>query len=89
MVDSVIQSLQTKFALKDLGKLHYFLGVEASWSTDGLFLSQNKYIRDLLVKAKMDAAKSISTPACPKVTFTSSSEDFIDLTLYQSVVGIF
>ena len=39
MVDSVIQSLQNKFALKDLGELHYFLGVEATWSHNGLFLS--------------------------------------------------
>jgi len=37
------------FALKDLGRLHYFLGVEASWIMDGnLDLSRTQYITDLL-----------------------------------------
>jgi len=37
------------FTLEDLGKLHYFIGIEVTWQNDGgLHLSQNKYIVDLL-----------------------------------------
>ncbi|KAF7802369.1 histone deacetylase [Senna tora] len=55
--------LNAEFSLKDLGKLHYFLGIEVNHLSDGsLHLSQGKYIQDLLVKSKMDGACAISTP---------------------------
>ena len=38
------------FALKVLGELNYFLGIEVTKTTDGLHLSQAKYIADVLVK---------------------------------------
>jgi len=54
IIKSLIQSLQKHFGLKDLGKLHYFLGVETSWIVDGsLHRSQNKYIKDILHKSSM------------------------------------
>jgi hypothetical protein len=37
-----------KFSIKDLGYLHFFLGVEVVPTEEGLFLTQHKYIRDLL-----------------------------------------
>lgn len=49
----VIQSLSTKFALKDLGRLWYFLGLEVNVFNGGLFLSQCKYNKDVLHKAQM------------------------------------
>jgi hypothetical protein len=49
------------FFFKDFGSLHYFLGVEVISIQHGLFLSQQKYIRDLLTRTKMDGAKKIKT----------------------------
>ena len=49
ILDNLIKSLNSTFALKDLGTLSYFLGVEVSYPTNGdMFLSQTKYITDLL-----------------------------------------
>ena len=42
-LDSFSRKLNTKFTTKDLGSLSYFLGLEATSTTDGLFLSQLKY----------------------------------------------
>jgi len=51
------------FALKDLGRLHYFLGVEASWIMDGnLDLSRTQYITDLLQWTTMLSSKPQPTP---------------------------
>lgn len=46
----IISSLQTVFMLKDLGRLEYFLAIEAHWLADGLLLTQHKYNLDLLQK---------------------------------------
>ena len=47
--------------MKDLGPIHYFLGIEVCRSNDSLFLSQTKYAIDLLRKFKMDRAKPYSS----------------------------
>lgn len=46
----------------DLGSVTYFLGVEVLSHPQGLFLSQKRYISDLLSKANMDDAKVAATP---------------------------
>ncbi|KAG8491452.1 hypothetical protein CXB51_014834 [Gossypium anomalum] len=46
----------------DLGRLNYFLGIEVTYSSNGVFLSQQKYIQDLLQKAFMDKLNSSPTP---------------------------
>ena len=48
--------------MKDLGRMHYFLGMEV-WLGDGeLFVSQGKYANDILKKFHMDSIKSMATP---------------------------
>ncbi|XP_059070464.1 uncharacterized mitochondrial protein AtMg00810-like [Cryptomeria japonica] len=87
-VQDLISQLQSAFAIKDLGSLHYFLGIEALSTPTGLLLSQRKYTLDLLKKTKMDGAKPVRTPICSQEKlskFTGSA--FSDPTLYRSVVG--
>lgn len=48
IITALIKHLQSIFALKDLGDLHYFLGLEASHTSSGLHLGQSKYISNLL-----------------------------------------
>ena len=48
VIQAFIKQLADRFSLKDLGPLNYFLGVEAIFISSGLFLSQRKYIQDLL-----------------------------------------
>ncbi|CAN6676712.1 unnamed protein product [Malus baccata var. baccata] len=50
LIDGVIQALAKEFDLKDLGQLHYFLGLQITYQPQGLFVSQTKYIKDLLEK---------------------------------------
>ncbi|XP_021827841.1 uncharacterized protein LOC110768423 [Prunus avium] len=49
-------------SIKDLGSLNYFLGVEVVPTASGVFLSQHKYIQELLNKAHMDGAKEVIVP---------------------------
>ncbi|KAL5721714.1 hypothetical protein ACHQM5_005324 [Ranunculus cassubicifolius] len=87
-IQSLITKLNSAFALTDLGPLHYFLGIETHRSPNGMFLSQKKYVTDLLCRTNMDGVKPISTPFG---TTTRLSQDggskFSNHTLYRSVVG--
>ena len=42
-ISGLLKDLGAEFALKDLGELHYFLGIEVKQHKDGLLLSQEKY----------------------------------------------
>ncbi|CAM8885420.1 unnamed protein product [Rhodiola kirilowii] len=87
MVSTFIQQLHSVFKLKDLGKLSYFLGVEVTYSTDTIHLSQYKYIRDLLDRCGMLEAKPISSPA-GLISCRDPPCDFLpDPSIYKQVVG--
>jgi hypothetical protein len=47
-LSNFIRQLHSEFTIKDLGSLSYFLGLEATSTSAGLFLSQTKYARDIL-----------------------------------------
>lgn len=54
VTSDLIRKLKATFALKELGTLDYFLGVEVKHLENGsLMLTQSKYIRDFLAKAQM------------------------------------
>ena len=42
--------LEKEFKIKELGKLKYFLSIEVAYSTQGIFISQQKYVTDLLAE---------------------------------------
>ncbi|XP_071678600.1 uncharacterized protein [Lolium perenne] len=52
-IDALLKYLHEKFALKDLGDLRYFLGIEVTPVTNGLVLNQAKYARDFLTRVGM------------------------------------
>ncbi|CAL2253602.1 unnamed protein product [Prunus armeniaca] len=54
--------LSHEFEIKDLGDLKYFLGIEVTRSTNGIFLSQRKYVLDLLTEKEMLGCKPADTP---------------------------
>jgi hypothetical protein len=45
---ALLQNLDSDFALKNLGDLHYFFGIEMNKVNDGIILSRDKYANDLL-----------------------------------------
>jgi hypothetical protein len=51
-VDAMLKDLRSDFALKDLGQLHYFLGIEVQHISNGIHLSQGKYASDMLHESR-------------------------------------
>jgi len=91
VIQSLIISLQQHFGLKDLGRLHYFLGIEALWTSNGsLHLSQTKYIKDLLQKSRILSSKPQPTLMISSIRLTRDGTTIVDdPSLYRSIVGSF
>ena len=62
-VTSIIKLLGVDFDLKDLGLLHYFLGLQIDYTSSGLFVHQTKYATDLIKKFGMTDCKPCKTPS--------------------------
>ena len=86
-IQALVQQLNTRFALKDLGEVDYFLGIQVKHTTDGLHLSQTKYVTDLLCKTKMQYAKELPTPMSRGEKLSCIGSDPIgNPQLYRSIV---
>lgn len=45
---AMLSNLRSKFALKDLGTLHYFLGMEVNHINEGITLTQKRYATEII-----------------------------------------
>ncbi|XP_077221768.1 uncharacterized protein LOC143855510 [Tasmannia lanceolata] len=79
--------LQKEFSTKDLGQLRYFLGTEVARSSRGLFLSQGKYVLDLLNETGNLGVKPASAPMDPNVKLVPEGELLEDPGRYRRLVG--
>ncbi|KAL5561759.1 hypothetical protein UlMin_031506 [Ulmus minor] len=86
-IEKLITVLNNSFSLKDLGELNYFLGIEVKTTVEGLHLSQKRYIKDLLIKSKMDNAKPLPTPMVSSLKLTASDDWGNDLCDRRSTTG--
>jgi hypothetical protein len=87
-IDELLLVLKSDFAVKDLGCLNFFLGIEVIRNEHGALLSQKRYILDLLKRNHMIDAKPVSSPmATTTVLSTLEGEPLADPTPYRSAVG--
>ena len=90
VVDGLVRSLAASFPIKDLGPLEYFLGLEASYNSGGMTLTQRKYALDLLHRVSMENSKPTSTPLSTTdrlARVSGSPLSPADSFRYRSVVG--
>ena len=87
-VTSIIKLLGMDFDLKDLGLLHYFLGLQIDYTSSGLFVHQTKYATDLIQKFGMTDCKPCKTPSSPNSHLLPNDNPLLsDPTSYRSLVG--
>ena len=84
------RELTSNFEMKDLGLMHYFLGLEVWQRSDEIFLSQGKYTIDVLQRFRMMDCKSMATPMVfnlKKLLEISSNIYPINSTMYRQLIG--
>lgn len=87
LISTLVTQMSTKFAMKDLGLLHFFLGIEVHRTQSGMMLTQSKYAADLLKKAGMQDCKTYNSPTASKTTQIQDTSLFSDPSYYRSIVG--
>ena len=91
-LEKFISGFSKVFTLKDLGKLLYFLGIEVSYTENDIYLSQRKYIKNLLSKADMINYKGCDTPMVTGTKLQKEAKGSLgqyveDATSYRSLIG--
>ena len=88
LLQSLIQQLSSEFELKDLGNLHYFLGLQITHTSKGLYMNQSKYAQDLLLMHNMLSAKAAKTPCAPNLRPVPTEGSLLaNPYVYRSMVG--
>ncbi|GAU44717.1 hypothetical protein TSUD_400290 [Trifolium subterraneum] len=87
-IQNIKHLLDTKFSIKDLGYLKYFIGFEVARSKAGISLCQRKYTLDLLEDTGLLGTKPCSTPMQPHLQLSKDSGTLLtDPTAYRRLVG--
>ncbi|GJS03883.1 putative ribonuclease H-like domain-containing protein [Tanacetum coccineum] len=80
--------MHKRFQMSSIGELTFFLGLQVEQRKDGIFLSQDKYVYDILKKFGFTTMKTVSTPMeTHKSLSSNASKPDVDVHLYRSMIG--
>eukprot|EP00253_Pinus_taeda_P007878 PITA_07878 len=87
-ITSIKKELGKSFEMIDLGYVHYYLGIEINRHPKSIFLSQKKYIGDLLNRFGMTKCNPLTAPMEQNLKLTPiDGKEFEDATKYRQLVG--
>ncbi|GJS93320.1 putative ribonuclease H-like domain-containing protein [Tanacetum coccineum] len=80
--------MKEKFLKSSMGELTFFLGLQVQQKEDGIFISQDKYVAEILKKFNYIDVKSASTPVdLKKPLVKDGDDDDVDVHLYRYMIG--
>jgi hypothetical protein len=83
------KDMQNEFEMSLLGELSFFLGLQICQSDQGIFISQTKYIREMLKRFGMEDCKPIITPMQTSCKLSKDDDSkSTDQRKYRSMIGI-
>nr|GFA74434.1 retrotransposon protein, putative, unclassified [Tanacetum cinerariifolium] len=77
-----------EFQMSTMGELTFFLGLQVQQRPDGMFISQDKYVQEILNKFDLGSVKTSTTPyEAPKPKSNNKSDSLVNVHLYRSMIG--
>ncbi|GKB81160.1 putative ribonuclease H-like domain-containing protein [Tanacetum coccineum] len=88
LCDEFEQIMHNRFQMSSMGELTFFLGLQVKQKEDGIFISQDKYVGEILKKFGFSSLRTTSThmETNKALTKDEDSED-VDVHLYRSMIG--
>jgi hypothetical protein len=82
------ESMKEKFAMTDLGKMKYFLGIEVTQCEQGIFIQQHKYGLEVLKRFGMEDCNKVCSPIVPGCKLVKNEVGkAANLTEYKQMIG--
>ncbi|GKD61693.1 uncharacterized mitochondrial protein-like protein [Tanacetum coccineum] len=80
--------MQEKFQMSSMGELTFFLGLQVKQKKDDIFISQDKYVEEILKKFGFTEVKTASTPIeTQKPLLKDEDGKKVDVHMYRSMIG--
>ncbi|GJS81805.1 putative ribonuclease H-like domain-containing protein [Tanacetum coccineum] len=80
--------MKGEFEMSAMGELTFFLGLQVKQEPDGIFISQDKYVQDMLKKFDMESVRPATTPfEASKPKSKDEPDDAVNVHLYRSMIG--
>nr|GEX30093.1 putative ribonuclease H-like domain-containing protein [Tanacetum cinerariifolium] len=80
--------MKREFEMSVMGELTFFLGLQVKQLPDGIFISRDKYVKDMLKKFDMESVRTTTTPYdVPKHKSKDEPDDAVNVHLYRSMIG--
>eukprot|EP00253_Pinus_taeda_P019905 PITA_19905 len=88
MSQSFALVMQKEFEMSLVGEMTYFLGLKIQQNEGGIFLSQTKYLKQILKKYRMEDSKPICTPMVTGCSLSANDESAaVHQPTYRSMIG--
>ncbi|GJW06687.1 putative ribonuclease H-like domain-containing protein [Tanacetum coccineum] len=82
------QIMHKRFQMSSMGELTFFLGLQVKQKDDGIFISQDKYVGEILKKFSFSSIRTASTPMETNKALAKDEEgEDVDVHLYRSMIG--
>ena len=82
------EEMKKEYEISMVGELNYFLGLQVKQRKDEIFISQDKYAKNLMKRFGLDSKKHASTPMSSSIKLSSDLVGVeVDPTLYRSIIG--
>ncbi|GJX69345.1 putative ribonuclease H-like domain-containing protein [Tanacetum coccineum] len=82
------QIMHKRFQMSSMGELTFFLGLQVKQKEDGIFISQDKYVGEILKKFGFSSIRTASTPMETNKALTKDEDgEDVDIHLYRSMIG--
>jgi hypothetical protein len=88
LVARFVEDMSREFEMSTMGELQFFLGLQIKQSTEGTFVHQAKYTKDIVMKFMMEHSKAMTTPMSTTTALDANEEgEHVDQKEYQSMIG--
>ena len=88
-LEDISKELSKRFEITDAGSISFGLGIHFTWTADGLYLSQETYLKNVLARYGFSNCRPVGTPLDQNITMQKGTpeEALDDISQYQSIVG--